>query len=366
MKIIKYVAKIYLFINIIILLISCNMENKGRFIAKPIIEKVDGINVIVDPNVEMMMILGRLAGNRGFENEFSSQNYYLDKVDEYFGKFELSNEINLIKESDLYYDLIPEFAMYLNKDDTDFVMKLNDKKFILRDGPANEQEFYCNKENLNIIRNFRKKTAFDNFFDENRNIYEKMIADNISFLKEIHLASWLETFYGYGTKNNPCLYLTYIAGNYGIQYRNRKGDVIPHSVVLGDADRVGFIFLCSHEFSHSKTKMLVEKLFENPGVKDVFQKQFNKDPEFYSQSGYGDAIWVLNETFNQACANKFLEKNLSEYEMTFINQFMVENQKMIYVPEIASFLDNYETNRKKYKTLESFLPELEKYIANLK
>ena len=43
----------------------------------------------------------------------------------------------------------------------------------------------------------------------------------------------------------------------------------------------------------------------------------------------------------------------------------MENQKMIYVPAIAEFLDNYQTNRDKYKTLEDFIPELEEFILML-
>ena len=35
---------------------------------------------------------------------------------------------------------------------------------------------------------------------------------------------------------------------------------------------------------------------------------------------------------------------------------------MIYVPAIAEFLDNYQNNRDKYKTLEDFIPELEEFI----
>ena len=57
------------------------------------------------------------------------------------------------------------------------------------------------------------------------------------------------------------------------------------------------------------------------------------------------------------------EKTLLRYE---INQKeIIEYQKMIYIPQIAEFLDNYENNRKKYKTLDDFIPELEKFIEGL-
>ncbi|NLK46431.1 MAG: DUF4932 domain-containing protein [Treponema sp.] len=53
------------------------------------------------------------------------------------------------------------------------------------------------------------------------------------------------------------------------------------------------------------------------------------------------------------------------FEVEKYNREIVENQKWIYVPQIAEFLDNYENNRKKYKTLEDFVPELEKFILTL-
>ena len=36
--------------------------------------------------------------------------------------------------------------------------------------------------------------------------------------------------------------------------------------------------------------------------------------------------------------------------------------KFIYTPQIADFLDNYINNRKRYKTLMDFKPELEKFL----
>ena len=52
--------------------------------------------------------------------------------------------------------------------------------------------------------------------------------------------------------------------------------------------------------------------------------------------------------------------------MDNINQEeIVEFQKLLYTPQIAKFLDNYENNRKKYKTLDDFIPELEKFIEGL-
>ncbi|MDY4831075.1 MAG: DUF4932 domain-containing protein [Treponema sp.] len=56
---------------------------------------------------------------------------------------------------------------------------------------------------------------------------------------------------------------------------------------------------------------------------------------------------------------------LPKEDVEYLNKITVENQKMIYVPQIAESLDNYQNNRDKYKTLEDFIPELEEFILML-
>ena len=86
----------------------------------------------------------------------------------------------------------------------------------------------------------------------------------------------------------------------------------------------------------------------------------------YYSNGYNSGRTVLNETINQACANKFLEKVLPESVMNYFNNDeIVERQKMIYVPIITRFLTEYEESREKYKTLDDFFPELEEFILTL-
>lgn len=82
----------------------------------------------------------------------------------------------------------------------------------------------------------------------------------------------------------------------------------------------------------------------------------------YNKCGYYNTVNILNEIINQACSNKFLEKTLSKEYVDFYKKYEVDSLKQIYVPQIAEFLDNYQNNRDKYKTLEDFIPELEEFI----
>ncbi|MBQ8211328.1 MAG: DUF4932 domain-containing protein, partial [Treponema sp.] len=99
--------------------------------------------------------------------------------------------------------------------------------------------------------------------------------------------------------------------------------------------------------------------------KTKFDNLFYANTQFYTMNGYSSGFYVLNETINQSCANKFWENLLPKEDIEYLNKITVENQKMMYVPQIAEFLDNYQNNRGKYKTLEDFIPELEKFILTL-
>ncbi len=74
----------------------------------------------------------------------------------------------------------------------------------------------------------------------------------------------------------------------------------------------------------------------------------------------------MGEMLNQACANKYLETIFDEEGMEQVNrESLVGSRKYVYTPQIADFLDNYLNNRKRYKTLMDFKPELEKFLEDV-
>ena len=330
-----------------------------------IIKTIGNIDIIVDPNVELMMILGRLANVPPFTKNMVLQTEYLDKVDSYFSQYDFEEAVILVKKSGLNYHKLPEYGMYLTEDDTKYIMPVSNKHFIISSGPAKNEGFYYFENHLKSIKEFRMKTNFDEFFRSNASYYEKMINLKLSYLQEKGLGAWITSFYGKKSKNNPCLYLTELGGNFGISFRNKKGDTIPHAVVNTNTNEVTFMGNCAHEFSHPKTMDIVEKLYKNHIIQEYFDNQYYQNASVFSSMGYGSGKYVLNETVNQACANKFLEKTYSKELMNQFNNYFTETLKMKDMVQIADFLSNYENNRKKYKTLNDFFPELEKFMVSI-
>ena len=90
---------------------SCkSKEAKCQFTAKPIVKTVGKIDVMVDPNVEMMMILGRLGNVVPFGKNEWNKHEYLDRVDEFFKEYTNHNGVLLISNN-MAYHRIPEFGM---------------------------------------------------------------------------------------------------------------------------------------------------------------------------------------------------------------------------------------------------------------
>ena len=106
-------------------------------------------------------------------------------------------------------------------------------------------------------------------------------------------------------------------------------------------------------------------MYKNEKIKSIFDEQYFKYSPFYDANNYSSGKWILNETINQACANKFIANNVPDYVYNYYQEILIKEMKYVNITEITDFLDNYENNRKKFKTLDDFYPELEEFLCRL-
>ena len=365
-------SKVYIVLIFLSLIFSsCKSKNDSPFSAKPVEMETGKIKVVIDPNVEMMMILGRLSGAEMYSRSNDLSIPYINELDEYFEDYKDDPAVEMIRTYNSQPTLLLEYGYDLNESITGYKMSLDDKNFcmVYQDFSKKKIILYSEKSNLEKIRQFRINTRFDDFFNSHKEEYERQVKNAVDFIKECNLENWLQDFYGTTIKDSNCMFISYLGngGNFGMAFRNPKGRDVPHVLISsGVFDKNIILLLLAHEFSHPRTEFITELLYKNKKIKSIFDALYKKHSTWFHSHYYTSGYWVLNETINQACANKFLEKNLSKEMMDEINQKeIIEYQKMIYTPQIAEFLDNYENNRKKYKTLDDFVPELEKFIETL-
>jgi len=359
----------YLALFLIFCFFSCSSskniieKEKNQFSASVLVKTVGNIDVVVDPNVELMNIIQRLVGLQPYAP--AKDVPYLAKVDEYFEPYKSSSAVKLLLLNGMGYFRPSEFGMYLNSDDSNFIMKPDNKIFVVHDGPAKKVPYYYYSTVREAIREFRIESKFDQFFLSNTTDYEELLKKYAQLLKPYNFDSWLKDFYGSKQKGKSCLYVTKVTGNYGISFVNPKGKIIPHAVVIDQQSTAVAFYLISHEFSHPMTRQIVDELYKDTTIRSIFDKLYSKNAILYNSNGYVDGYSILNETINQACANKFNEKIFPESTMQWFFSWEVESLKMVYIPVITEFLDNYQNNRNKYKTLKAFLLELKKFLVTL-
>ncbi len=356
---------------LLLLFISCKKTyiNNGNN-SESIVSTNGKIKVVVNPNVEMMMILGRISGAEPYNFINKWDNSYINEVDKYFISYKDSNIVYSIRSNRLNYSLIPEYGMYMNQENTGFILNLDNKNFLiqgLNNVAAKKIPYYSDKNFIDEIRKFREESKFDVFFEQHKKDYEEICNEYLEILDGYKFDKWLEDFYGIKLKEPLYINMTYLTGggNFGISIKNSKGKESFHPVLAIGSNKDSFIYLLAHEASHPLTINISRKLYENDRIRNLFDTLFYKYSSQYIKDGYNSGFAVLNETINQACADKFVEKVLSESVMSHFNKEEIEYRKRIYVLKIADFLNVYEQNRKHYKKLEDFIPELEKYIVTL-
>ncbi len=365
-------SKVYIgLIFLSLIFSSCKSKNDSPFTAKPVAMEIGKIKVVVDPNVEMMMVLGRLSGAEMYSRSNDLSVPYINELDEYFKDYKDDPAVEIVRTFNSQSSTILEFGYDLNESVTGYKMSLDNKNSILvaQNFPKKKITLYSEKSNLEKIRQFRINSKFDDFFNSHKEEYEKQVKACVSLIEECNLENWLKDFYGTKMKDTNGIFLSHFGngGNFAMTFRNSKGRDVPHILLTsGIFDRNTVMLLLSHEFSHPRTAGITKQLYENEKIKKIFDALYKKYSTWFQSHYYNSGYYVLNETINQACTNKFLEKHLSKAIMDLLNQKeIIEYQKMIYTPQIAEFLDNYENDRKKYKTLDYFIPELEKFIEGL-
>lgn len=310
-------SKVYIVLIFLSLIFSsCKSKNDSPFSAKPVEMETGKIKVVIDPNVEMMMILGRLSGADMYSRPNDTFRPYINEIDEYFEAFKEDPAVEIIRTFNSQPSIILEFGYDLNESITGYKMSLDNKNFckVYQNLPKKKITLYSEKSNLEKIRQFRINSGFDDFFNTHKEEYERQVKNAVAFIEEYNLENWLHDFYGTKIKDSNCMFLSYLGngGNFGMSFRNSKGRDVPHVLISnGIFTKNTMLLLLAHEFSHPRTNFITEQLYKNKKIKIIFDALYKKYSTLFQAHYYISGYYVLNETINQACANKFLEKHLS-------------------------------------------------------
>ena len=321
---------------------------------------VDKITIEVDPRVELVSIVFRLAGNPEFNSGTLRQ--YVKAIEKHFGDSDNHPAVKMAAElrqtRSMSCDGPMSLAVHI---DSDYRLRKTAEQW-----PSTLDERWNSKnanEFLVELRDFAEETKFDEFFKAQSEIYQTGIRSCKDLISPLNIGQWLVDYFGVKDCGDLKLVLGFVNGfsNYGVRFTSdqtsEKYAIVgmrpfdPANTVIFRPMQIGTTV---HEFCHSFANPIVEKHMEQ--LRPAGEKLFLAHEAAMRMNGYQKWESILYETAVRACVMSFVRQKL---EAMYMGYFLEAENRVgfTWVEDTGNFLKTYEDNRDKYVTFESFFPE---------
>ncbi len=327
----------------------------------------DVIKIEVDPRVELIGIVFRLAGNYEF-NQGRIRSYVRD-IERQFGDFDDHPAVKLAAQlrstRRMSCDGPMSLAVHIDRD-------YRPRKTLEQwpwglDGRWKKQETI---EFLEQLRQFAAETKFNEFYKAHSELYEKGIRSCRAVMAQYDLQTWLGEFFGVEEMGDLRLVLGFLNGpnNYGP--RLSAGNIHEKYAIIGmslpDADsnpvfRPRQLEIVAHEFCHSFANPVVDKYMEQ--LQPAGEKLYAAKAPAMQGIGYQNWRSLMYESAVRACVARYIR---TSFEPEYLQGYLAKEAGcgFVWTKELSNLLRTYEANRDKYPTFESFFPELMTFLNN--
>ncbi len=313
-------------------------------------ETINGVEVCVDPKLELIGILLTLGNDKekdNFKRLFDytdDNNKYINEIKETFNYLYnngLIDKFNKVKDKyHLYYQ--EPLSMMLSLDE--YGLSREDKL---------DSDFY---ELVNDLKNLYIDNKFISFYESHIDTYKSWINNIKPFYEKYNLLELLCNYCGEEYKdlkliNNLIPFET--NGGYGIvldkeaHYCLRTPSYIENNKMFEITDKENYLLLTLHEFLHCIINPITTKY-------NIFNSEssYIKDEIDLTKSGYKTDYSIINETIVRAITlriyNSITNKDINDrLEREYNNGFL-------HIKEVYSLLKEYEQDRDNYKNIDSF------------
>lgn len=323
------------------------------------------MDISIDPRVELIGIVFRLAGNPEFND--GTLRPYVKAIERHFGDFDNHPAVKMAAELRYKRSMSCDGPMSLAVHiDHDFRLRETPEKWpSTLDSRWEENE---TAEFLEKLRQFAAETKFDEFFKAQSEIYEEGMRTCKDLMTPLNLSDWLVEFFGVKDYGNLKLVLGFVNGfsNYGVRFTTDR--ISEKYAIVGmrpfdAANTVIFrpmqIGTTVHEFCHSFSNPVVEKYMEQ--LRPTGEKLFAAHAPAMRMRGYQKWESIIYETAVRACVMCFVRQKLEPIYMGYFLKAEV-GSGFVWIEDAGNFLKNFENNRDKYPTFESFFPEFVDFL----
>ncbi|MFZ1932148.1 MAG: DUF4932 domain-containing protein [Thermoguttaceae bacterium] len=326
--------------------------------------KTPACRVAVDPRVELMCVIFRLAGNREYNR--SSLRGYVDDVTKQFGPFRDHAVVKLAQKlhgtRGISYDAPMSMAVLLPDPG-----EMKDEAFLTPRPKTLDGRWTSDdaREFVAAARQFVKDASFQEFLDKHRELYKQTESQLQTLLdKETHL-EWFNTFFGDrpgaafmvvpALLNGPC--------NYGSSRRTADGREELYCILgVWYSDKQGTprftndqVSTIVHEFCHSYANPIIDR--HAAELQAAGEKIFPAVARRMNAMAYGNWKTMFYESLVRACVLRYTRHHDGATAAWMATQRERANG-FAWMGGLSDLLGEYETHRDKYPTLEAFAPRL--------
>ena len=322
------------------------------------------ITVTVDPRVELMCILFRLAGNKEYSE--GKVPAYIRDVDNHFGKFRDHPVVHLAQKLRdtqwVCYDAVMSMAIHM----TDTVSLQEQIPFSPRPNsldrrwtPETAREF------LTLARQFVAETRFQDFCDGHEPLYQIGIQRMQEVLSKHARLEWFDKFFGPrpGADFRVVLGLLNGGGSYGVHLTKADGREELYCVIgvpMVDAQgqpvfSAAFLPTIVHEFTHSYTNRLVDQFARE--LQGAGEKIYPFVADEMRKQAYSGWKTMMYESLNRACGLRYQLATNGLLAMTSTATYE-KSCGFYWVGDLAKLLGEYEAEPRQYKDLAQFFPKI--------
>ncbi len=320
--------------------------------------------VTVDPRVELLSIIFRLAGNPEY-SQGRIEKYTAD-VEKHFGphrEHEVVRMARKLRQSrGVSYDAVMCLAVHVQD-----AFELEERVAFEPRCSSLDQRWRTAeaREFLVAARDFVKQSAFQQFIASHQTLYQSAEDRLRNVLNEHAHLEWFDQFFGGRpqTQFTVAIGLLNGGGCYGphVQLAAGREEVY---CILGawSADKNGdpqfdesMLGTVIHEFCHSYANAIVDQ--HESALKPAGERIFPHVQAAMHRQAYGNWKTMMYESLVRACTIRYSQK----YQGTLaaMNQTLADQQRQfLWIGELTALLGTYENQRDQYPTLETFAPRI--------
>ncbi len=325
------------------------------------------IDVRVDPRIELLSIVFRLAGNPEYSQ--GKVKSYTDAVEAHFRPFAdhavVKHAQRLRASRGISYDAVAGYALHLDGLDAlaktafDPLPPRLDRRWTSHDAQAFAQDLAA----------FVVDAKVTQFFAAQKELYDGAEAAMRECLAKHCNLAWFDSFFGArpGARFSLCLGLLNGGGNYGPSVQKQAGEEL--YCVLGcwqtdDAGKPMFartvVATVVHEFCHSYCNPVVDAHLA--ALQPAGDKLYALVEDEMKAQAYGNGRTLLCESLVRASVVRYVLATDGERAAAAETKEQVA-RAFHWTGELAALLGEYERDRKTWPTLDAFAPKLAAFFA---